>query len=154
MGNFYSRFYALLRRLPLNDEEMKERLVLKYTAGRTTSLRQMSPAEYRAMCDALEGQTTDARREELRRRRSVALRLMQRLGIDTTDWVRIDAFCRDQRIAGKPFGALDAGQLDALAVKLRGIERHGGLKPHPEPEPRPATKEQILYMPLDGGPIC
>ena len=25
---------------------------------------------------------------------------MQKLGIDTTDWTRINAFCQDQRIAG------------------------------------------------------
>ena len=82
----YSRFYALLNRLPVHDEEMKERL-----------------------------------------------------GIDTTDWTRINAFCRDVRIAGKEFGALGPEELDALTMKLRAIERHGGLKALPK-QPKPACR--------------
>ena len=35
-----------------------------------------------------------------RKHRRQCLRLMQKLGIDTTDWTRINAFCQDQRIAG------------------------------------------------------
>lgn len=156
----YARFYALLHRLSVQDEEVKERLVAQFTGGRTTSLRQMAGAEYTAMCDALEASLRDPRtsqRELLRKRRSEALHRMQRLGIDTTDWVRINAFCRDARIAGKEFAALEAEELVDLTVKLRGIERRGGLKPRqPEPKPahRQAPQEQVIYMPLDGGPIC
>lgn len=157
----YARFYALLHRLPVQDDELKERLVARYTGGRTESLRQMTGAEYRTMCDALEASLRDPRstqREVLRKRRSEALHRMQRLGIDTTDWVRINAFCRDARIAGKEFAALDAEELVDLSVKLRGIERHGGLKPR-QPQPRPmlrveAAPEELIYMPLEGGPIC
>lgn len=160
MGN-YSRFYVLLNRLPVHDDEMKERLVLQYTGGRTASLRQMSEAEYNTMCNALDGSLKDprnTRQELLRKRRSQALHVIQRLGVDTTDWARINAFCRDARIAGKEFAALGPEELAALTVKLRGIERRGGLSPQrPEPKPvlRPETdREQIIYMPLDGGPIC
>ena len=101
----YKRFYKLFNRLPLHDDEMKERL-------------------------------------------------MQQLGIDTTDWPRINAFCRDRRIAGKEFGALTLPELDVLALKLRAIQRSGGLNPRPErptgqaEQPRP----QIIYMPLGGLP--
>lgn len=151
----YARFYALLRRLPVHDDEMKERLVLQYTKGRTTSLREMSAAEYAAMCDALDGSLKDPRggqRELLRKHRSQALHLMQRLGIDTTDWVRINAFCRDTRIAGKEFAALAAEELEALAVKLRGIERRGGLKPlKPKPCPAARPMQEFVYFPTDDG---
>lgn len=44
----YKRFYKLFNRLPLHDDEMKERLVQQYTNGRTSSLRAMSTAEYDA----------------------------------------------------------------------------------------------------------
>ncbi|WP_418450167.1 hypothetical protein [Alistipes sp.] len=157
----YARFYALLHRLPMHDDSLKERLVARYTNGRTTSLRQMTGAEYNTMCDAMETSLLDpnhAEREALRKRRSEALHLMQRLGIDTADWARINAFCRDARIVGKVFAALGPEELGELTVKLRGIERRGGLNPQqtePKPVPRPAaTKEQVIYMPLDRGPIC
>lgn len=160
MGN-YSRFYVLLNRLPVHDDEMKERLVSQYTGGRTTSLRQMYGAEYNLMCDALEESLKDPRssyRELLRKRRSQALHMIQQLGIDTTDWARINAFCRDPRIVGKEFAGLDPEELARLTVKLRGIARHGGLKPRlPEPGPAPRLEtptEQVIYMPLEGGPIC
>lgn len=152
----YTRFYALLHRLPVQDDEVKDRLVAQYTGGRTTSLRAMTGAEYQTMCNALEASLRDPRstqREVLRKRRSEALHIMQRLGIDTTDWVRINAFCRDARIAGKEFAALDAEELVDLSVKLRGIERRGGLKPRrPEPKPAPRSTQQIVFVPLEGLP--
>lgn len=211
----YARFYALLGRLPGRNDDTKAHLVARFTAGRTTSLRQMTPAEYDALCAALErvlrgagsgagrgagrgagleagcgtghnagydagrdssrgagydagrdagsgvrceagreellrGEGRDAGREELRRRRSAALCQMQRLGIDTTDWVRVNAFCRDRRIAGLPFAALTARQLEALAAKLRTIARRGGLKQYQTPEARttqPSPNPQPLRTP-------
>ncbi len=150
----YGRFYALLNRLPVHDEEMKEWLVRQYTGGRTTSLREITATEYRTMCDALDGSLKDGwsiRREQLRKCRSAALKQMQRLGIDTTDWTRINAFCRDPRIAGREFGALVPEELDALTVKLRAIERHGGLKTRQE-QLQPASTPRIIYVPVDGLP--
>lgn len=150
----YARFYALLARLPVHDEEMKERLVRQYTDGRTTGLREMTATEYRTMCDALDRSLKDGwsiRQEQLRKYRSAALKQMQRLGIDTTDWTRIHAFCRDPRIAGKEFGALTQDELETLTVKLRTIERRGGLKVRPG-QPEPASTPRIIYVPVDGLP--
>lgn len=76
----YKRFYKLFNRLPLHDDEMKERLVQQYTNGRTSSLRAMSTAEYDALCDALERSTADPQHELRKKKRSAALRLMQQLG--------------------------------------------------------------------------
>ena len=76
----YKRFYKLFNRLPLHDDEMKERLVQQYTAGRTSSLRAMTAAEYDALCDALERSTADPQHELRKKKRSAALRLMQQLG--------------------------------------------------------------------------
>ena len=55
--------------------------------------------------------------------RMVPLRLMQQIGVDTTNWIRVNAFCLDKRIAGKRFAELDCEELETLAVKLRGIVR-------------------------------
>ena len=118
----YKRFYKLFNRLPLHDDEMKERLVQQYTNGRTSSLRAMSTAEYDALCDALERSTADPQHELRKKKRSAALRLMQ--------------------------------ELDALALKLRAIQRSGGLNPRPERPTGQAeqSRPQIIYMPLGGLP--
>ena len=65
----YKRFYKLFNRLPLHDDEMKERLVQQYTNGRTSSLRAMSTAEYDALCDALERSTADPQHELRKKKR-------------------------------------------------------------------------------------
>lgn len=126
MGN-YSRFYTLLGRMAFDGDrdELKAMLVGQFTGGRTDSLREMARKEYDALCDHLDAATAYSR--TLRKKRSQCLHLMQRLGIDTTDWNRINDFCRDARIAGKSFARLAIDELDTLAVKLRAIERRGGL---------------------------
>lgn len=132
----FARFYASFNRLPYDGdrEEFKKSIVMQYTWNRTDSLREMTSKEYGACCSALEklaGQDEwrQKMREELRRRRSVCLKLMQRLGIDTSDWARVNDFCRHPRIAGKPFAHINAEELEGLAVKLRSIQRKGGLRP-------------------------
>ena len=82
-------------------------------------------------------------RRQLRRKRSEVLKLMQQLGIDTTDWNRVDAFCEDVRIAGKAFRHISIDELEALAVKLRIIERKGGLKAHPQQPEQPTTAARL-----------
>lgn len=124
----FARFYASFNQLPCSGDKecMKCDIVRQYTWNRTDSLREMTKAEYDACCDALERLT--GRKDEQKKKRSQCLRLMQKLGIDTTDWVRINAFCRDHRISGKEFARLSNDELDSLAVKLRSIQRKGGLK--------------------------
>ena len=88
-----------------------------------------------AQCEAL--------RRQLRRRRSEVLKLMQQLGIDTTDWNRVDRFCSDTRIAGKAFRHISIDELEALAVKLRTIARKGGLKAHPQQPEQTTTAARL-----------
>lgn len=126
----YARFYCLLKKLPGAD---KETLVYQYTNGRTVHLHETTLQEYGRMCRDMEqvagyDERMEAIRKELRQKRSVCLKLMQRLGIDTTSWGRVNAFCLDSRIAGTEFRRLDGDDLDGLAVKLRKIARKGGLK--------------------------
>ena len=129
MSRNYARFYVLLNRLPTTDrEELKAQLVSQFTGGRTESLREMTDKEYDALCDELQRQDANRRardiyRAELRRRRSAALHLMQKLGIDTTDWKRVDAYCLQPRLAGKEFQKLTVDELETLSIKLRIILR-------------------------------
>lgn len=151
----YARFYTLLKKLPRAD---KETLVEQYTHGRTVHLRETSIEEYNMMCNDMERVTgyderREAIRKELRRKRSVCLKLMQKLGIDTTDWQRINDFCRHPRIAGKAFAQLSLADLDSLQTKLRSIMRKGGLKPKPVRDEHRNTTS-FVYVPMGNIAEC
>lgn len=126
----FARFFALLAKLPLGEgitpDALRHSLVSQYSEGRTTSLRDLTPEEYSALCRDLEAKTN--LREHLRQQRSLSLKLMQRMGIDTSDWTRVNAFCQDARICGKPFAKVTAEEHAALQRKLRAMARKGGLR--------------------------
>ncbi|WP_230583414.1 hypothetical protein [Prevotella bivia] len=109
----------------------------------------MSAKEYAAMCASLEEHT--GWRAQLKKKRSVCLKLMQKLDIDTTDWARINDFCRHPKIAGKVFARLSLTELDSLQTKLRGIMRKGGLKKH---APREEQKSMISFVYVHTGNIA
>lgn len=125
----FGRFYALLKKHPAIE---KDDIVLQFTDGRTTHLREMRAAEYIEMCDAIEGKpraTTAPDAQELKRARSSVLLRIGRLGINTIDnWEEIDRFCLSPKIAGKRFCQLDMEELRTLTRKLESILRRGGLK--------------------------
>ena len=127
--NNYARFYGLLNQMPNFDkEEMKKGIVSQYTKGRTNSLREMSNAEYMAACNGMQKiiKPIESRahiERELRRFRSAILHQLQLIGIDTTDWNAINAYCLDKRIAGKAFNRMDINELEELLKKLRVIKR-------------------------------
>ena len=156
--NFW-RVYSLLKHIRFTDsaeqDEYKGALVREFTRGRTTHLREMTHKEYDAMCDRLAEFTMQkeveriraAQYEELKRQRSVVLHLMQRMGVDTTDWARVDALCLDRRIAGKVFRALDHAELESVEKRLRAIERKTMLKPLKSPALPPSLNERSLLLP-------
>lgn len=122
----YGRFWRAWNRLSHRDSEEEKRLMVQnWTNGRTEHLSEMTQAEYDAACKELEAASGYDR--ELKRRRSICLRLMQGLQIDTSDWQRVNDFCRNPRISGKSFGRLTTEELESLSVKLRAIARKGGL---------------------------
>lgn len=131
----FSRFYASFNLLPCSGDrdDLKRDLVRQWTWNRTDSLREMTKAEYAACCASIERLTGS--KDEQRKKRSLCLKLMQKLGIDTTNWTRVNAFCQDRRIAGKPFARLTIRELKMLATKLRTIQRKGGLKHRNEVQP-------------------
>lgn len=144
----FGRFYSAFHRLTIHGEpdEAKKQFVLQYTGGRTESLKEMTWKEYTHLCEALEGM--NGGRDELKRRRSIALKLMQELEVDTTDWAQINDFCRHPRIAGKEFGKLSIEELMDLATKLRSIKRKGWARKKKETEQAKAEtpRQQITYL--------
>lgn len=152
----YHRFYASFNRLQGGGrEDMKEILVSSFTDGRTTSLREMTSKEYDALCTSLEERT--GWKERLKKKRSLCLKLMQKAGIDTTDWAHVNDFCQNPKIAGKVFARLGIKDLDVLQVKLRAIMHKGGLKPAKAREVAVApqqTEREITMMAIPLTVMC
>lgn len=146
----YGRFYAAMNalRMPGEADENKRLLVSQFTNGRTDSLREMTPAEYNRCCDTLEER--NGMKTELRKQRSLTLRLIQQLGIDTTDWAKIDDFCRNPRIIGKVFRVITIDEHKGLQRKLRAIKAKRGEAPQTAPE-RPQSKPKERYYLIDLG---
>ena len=142
----FARFFASFNRLPCSGEreEFRRQVVSQYTWGRTESLREMTRGEYDACCEALE--RLSGRKEEQKKLRSRVLKQMQKMGIDTGDWVRVNAFCADRRIAGKVFARLSNEELEALSVKLRSIRRKGGLRAKKTEEKSQADVAYVIHM--------
>ena len=116
----YRRFWALLKGMPGAE---KDEIVWQFTGGRTTHLHLMTEDEYGRMLRMMDGIVAGERRALLRKWRSVCLKLMQEIGVDTADWDRVNAFTGNARIAGMAFGEIPAEGLKALAVKLRMIKK-------------------------------
>lgn len=142
----YRRFYKTLaiaaKQMHTDRDEYKRSLVSGYTNGRTEHLHEMTEREYETMCEALEALTGNTYQRDRRKARSEVLRLMQQMGIDTTDWSRVDLFCKDRRIAGKAFKLLTLEELMALKPKLRKIER---MKKEKKEKERYSMMEQERY---------
>ena len=123
----FARFYTLLNRMPYvgDKEDLKRELVLQGTNGRTNSLREVSKKEYAAICEAMERvapvNDRDKFVEQRRKSRSVCLRLMQKIGVDTTSWRVVNDYCKSPKIAGADFRVLSIADLDRLSLKLRMI---------------------------------
>ena len=143
MKRDYKIFYALMNQHPHVD---KEELVMQFTDGRTTSLREMTDQEYMQMLGALEEASAPSR-AELKRWRSSALLRIGRLGINTIDnWDGINAFVSSSKIAGKPFYELRVPELQQLVRKLEAIERKGGLKSLEQKTPDEASSEALQAL--------
>ena len=123
----FARFYTLLLRMPYvgDKEDLKRELVLQGTNGRTGSLREVSKKEYASICEAMErvapGNDRDKFVEQRRKSRSVCLRLLQKIGVDTTSWRAVNDYCKSPKIAGAEFRDLSIDDLDRLSLKLRMI---------------------------------
>lgn len=144
----YSRFYALCKAKGIDLEQYKDDLISQFTRGRTTSLKDMKDSEYDEMCDCIQSgrHQLESRDDYVLRRkkmRSAVLKRIQQLGVDTTDFDKVNAFCLNSRIAGKPFGMLTIEELESLIPKLEAILR----KPKPQMvETRPLMRTFPIYI--------
>ncbi|KAA6347848.1 hypothetical protein EZS27_004713 [termite gut metagenome] len=119
----YALFYALLKNLKGYD---KEDAVYDFTDGRTTHLSDLSQTEYQGACRYLQG-IADMNADR-RRAGSKVLNLLTGMGFRTTckeEWIEIDRFLLDKRIAGKRYRDLSVSELKALLPKLRSMKDKG-----------------------------
>ncbi len=142
----FGEFYVLLKQLPGGGDGLKEDLVYEFTGGRTTSLREMTFKEYRRMCASMregvgDGMSERGLQTELKKRRSAVLHRMQQLGVDTTDWARVDNFCLQPRIAGKLFRKLTLDELSDLIPKLENMKRK-------KKQQDPVIPKELLEIPI------
>jgi hypothetical protein len=122
----FSRFYSILKRVPKigDNEYLKKEMVSVATGGRTESLKEITRKEYDDLCNILEKRFPEKRNiyvEQRRKKRSSCLKLLQKIGVDTTNWTAINNYCKSPKIAGKVFADLDIEELEHLSIKLRMI---------------------------------
>lgn len=122
----FARFYSILKRVPKigDNEYLKKEIVSVATGGRTESLKEITRKEYDDLCNILEKRFPEKRNiyvEQRRKKRSSCLKLLQKIGVDTTNWTAINNYCKSPKIAGKVFAELDIEELQHLSLKLRMI---------------------------------
>lgn len=125
----FARFYSILKRVPKigDNEYLKKEMVSVATGGRTESLKEITRKEYDDLCNLLEKRFPEKRNiyvdyvEQRRTKRSSCLKLLQKIGVDTTNWTAINNYCKSPKIAGKVFADLDIEELQQLSLKLRMI---------------------------------
>lgn len=112
------------------NEEQRRAMLYELTDGRTNSTKDLTYAEAQYLSGFLNGaaQMVDSVGKEMeekamKRMRSAVLKRLQQIGIDTTDWDRVNAFLCNKRIAGKPLYALDYEELQGLIPKLESIKK-------------------------------
>ena len=126
----YALFYELARQAcssgHLSTDEFKTMMVLQFTQNRTFHLHEMSLVEYNTMCTAIAKQQRGTSQNQLlannlRRARGRVLGLIERWGIDTKQYAKVDEFCLQSRIAGKRFVRLTTDELNHLYRKLTAM---------------------------------
>lgn len=122
----FARFYSILKRVPKigDNEYLKKEMVSVATGGRTENLKEITRKEYDDLCNLLEKRFPEKRDiyvEQRRKKRSSCLKLLQKIGVDTTNWTAINNYCKSPKIAGKVFADLDIEELQQLSLKLRMI---------------------------------
>ena len=108
------------------DDEQKKGILLNLTDGRTNTTKELTYSEAMYLCGYLNGAKSENRElttgeRELKKKRSAVLKRLQLIGLDTTDWGAVDAYCLSPRIAVKRFSKLNEEELIRLVPKLECI---------------------------------
>ncbi|MCL2290849.1 MAG: hypothetical protein FWC34_09155 [Bacteroidetes bacterium] len=101
----------------------KEELVFEWSEGGTTSLSEfyeLCPTLYLEMLQTMDKAIND--NVAIKKARSGVLKVMQKLGIDTTNWKDVNAYLESRKICnGKRLYHLSLKELNELRKKLEAI---------------------------------
>ena len=133
-ANPHAHFFGLLKKLP---HQSKEDLVWQYSNMLTTSLSEFSrerPVAYADMIRDLERiankmeepkqpqQPTKFTTSAITKQyRSAILKRLQKHGIDTTNWDKVNAFMENRRIAGKRLYEMTDQEMIDFIPKMQSI---------------------------------
>lgn len=123
------RLHVLYAKHGLGEEQYRA-LIGELTDGRTVSTKGLTYAEAQYLAGYITGANAKLRTSveemalrSLKWQRSAVLKRLQQIGVDTTDWSRVNGFLQQPRIAGKPLYQLDSDELAALIPKLEAIKK-------------------------------
>ena len=122
----FDKFFALLAKMPGAD---KEELVWQFSNMLTESLKEFHAKDiegYRRMIASMQEEVnkTSVKRDEESAKKSLRSSILGRLqkhGIDTSNWARVNQFLENKRIAGKRLYEMDILEMRALIPKLESI---------------------------------
>lgn len=124
----HARFFDLLAKIPFAD---KKELVWQYSNMLTNSLsefRSKDPAGYSRMIEDLQKLVNNMNNKpqpdgekRIKELRSAILHRLQKHGVDTTNWAKVNAFMEQPRIAGKRLYDMTEAEMQALIPKLEAI---------------------------------
>ena len=114
------RLHGIYSRKGIGKEE-KEAMLLDLTDGRTCHTNELTHKESIYLWGYLNGQTASSGYDPIKTHRSGCLKIMQKIGVDTTDWNAINSYCLDKRTAGSVFYDLTIDDLKKLRKRLEKI---------------------------------
>ena len=121
----HAKFFKLLQQIPNAD---KESLVWIYSNEKTISLSELFQKNrnaYNEMLGAMEKTVNSMYNAEdkarLKKLRSGILFRLQKHGVDTTDWSKVNAFMKQSRIAGKTLGEMSIAEMQDFIKKIESI---------------------------------
>lgn len=119
----HSQFWTLFAQMPGAD---KEQLIWEASNMFTTSLTDFwenRPSDYKCMISKMKNAVSTAKKpnENIKLYRSGVLTRLQKYGVDTTNWTKVNAFLKQPKIAGKVIYELSIDELKLLIPKLESM---------------------------------
>ena len=125
ISNYLIRRLHTIYRSQGIDDEQKRNILLSLTDGRANTTKELPYSEAMYLTGYLNGQNNNREitvgEREIKKQRSAVLKRLQWIGVDTTDWGAVNAYCLSPRISGKKFRELDVEELIHLIRKLESI---------------------------------
>lgn len=127
-----ARLHVMYKQRGLSREEHKAMLA-QLTDGRTDKTNELTEAEANYLAgwlngngqEALKAKADEMQQKNLKFYRSAVLKRLQKMGINTSDWGRVNAFLSDRRIAGQPLYAMSVESMKTLIPKLEKLCEKG-----------------------------